>query len=365
MSEPENNDTPELITTNEPVAGETKPKAAKLPLIISLLSLLLAISLILGSVTAAYYWLWPYYQQQQQIQKSEFERLTRQLSQALETSQRQNRDLQRQAQSQDQSISLLSAQLQELESGLRQLRQLNQSPPEQWVISEADYLIRIAGQKLWVESDVQTSTTLLINADKRIASLHDPRLIPIRRALAQDIQTLKALPRLDINSIALTLDALIQQVHLWPVKNLEIPKAIDSQKRKEITENPADWQQNLLSIWESFIDGFIKVEQRVSDVAPLLSPEQRWFLIQNVRLKLQQAQLAALRAQPELYRGALQQANQWLKTYFITENQAVKQARQKLTELEIRPIQQQLPKALVSSAVLSEQLEQTTREENE
>lgn len=335
------------------------PVRSKATLLLSLMLVLLLL-LIAGAGYLGYSKLWPDYQAQQKHQQQELQRLTSDINQTLTESKAQNQALLAQFKGQQQALSLYQEQLEALEQAQRQLRQLNQSPPEQWVLAEADYLVRLAGQRLWIEADVPTSIALLSSADERVASLHDARLVPLRRALNQDIQTLKTLPQVDIEGIALVLDGLLQQIDQLPIKTLEIPEAIATGTPQEVSEDPADWQQNLLIAWDSFIDGFIKVEHRVSDVAPLLSPEQSWFLVHNTKLMLQQAQLAALRSQPKHYRNSIRQTDQWLREYFEEESNAVQQLRATLAELEVRPIQLALPSELATSRVLAELLTQTS-----
>lgn len=342
-----------------PQASATAPASSKGKVALTL-SIVCLVLLVLASV--GLYGLWSHYQTQQQAQQERYSQQLKQLEKALSENQRQQTQLLRSfdalSQQQQQKISQLIAQFNELESSQRALRQMNQSPPEQWVLAEVNYLIQLAGQRLWVESDIQTATSLLVSADERIAGLHDARLVPLRRALADDIQSLKSLPKLDIDGIVFTLDSLIEQLDQLPIRKLEIPESITTAQPQEISENPAEWQQNLRLAWEHFVDGFIKVEQRVSGVEPLLSPKQSWHLVQNSRLMLQQAQLAALRAQPQHYQNSLSKTHNWLAAHFEADNAQVKSTQQALAKLMLRPVQLDLPKSLKSRALAAELLSQ-------
>ncbi|MFE8730636.1 uroporphyrinogen-III C-methyltransferase, partial [Aeromonas hydrophila] len=70
---------------------------------------------------------------------------------------------------------------------------LNDKRPNDWMLAESEYLVRMAGRKLWLEHDLVSAITLLGNADERIAALNDPSLMPIRKALAEDITKLKGM----------------------------------------------------------------------------------------------------------------------------------------------------------------------------
>ncbi len=69
--------------------------------------------------------------------------------------------------------------------------------PNDWLLAEADYLVKLSARKLYLEHDIFSATELLENADQRIASLNDPNLFPLRQAMANDITALKALPIID------------------------------------------------------------------------------------------------------------------------------------------------------------------------
>ncbi len=60
---------------------------------------------------------------------------------------------------------------------------------------EADFLVKLAGRKLWSDQDVTTAAALLKSADASLADMNDPSLIGARRAITDDIATLSAVSR--------------------------------------------------------------------------------------------------------------------------------------------------------------------------
>ncbi|MDF4782098.1 uroporphyrinogen-III C-methyltransferase, partial [Vibrio parahaemolyticus] len=63
--------------------------------------------------------------------------------------------------------------------------------PNDWLLAEADYLVKLAGRKLFLEHDVESATQLMESADQRIAALNDPSLVKLRKAMANDITKLR------------------------------------------------------------------------------------------------------------------------------------------------------------------------------
>ena len=71
-----------------------------------------------------------------------------------------------------------------------QLAEIGGRRPSDWLLAEADYLVRIAGRKLWLEADERSALMMLKEADKRLADLADPSLLPIRQLLVEMKNTL-------------------------------------------------------------------------------------------------------------------------------------------------------------------------------
>ena len=71
----------------------------------------------------------------------------------------------------------------QLQGALAQIQELDGRRPTDWLIAEADYLVRMAGRKMWLEKDLRTAIMLLGNADQRLKSLSDPSVLPVGRRL--------------------------------------------------------------------------------------------------------------------------------------------------------------------------------------
>ena len=349
-----------FASAHESIPSAKRSKLSWLALGLSLVALIgLILILLFGYGQLLPQWQRHYTEQQQQL--SQQRELTHQLSLQLTQQTQQTtgslNQWQRTANEQQEQLEFLQSQIQELRLSQRQLQALSQKAPDHWVLAEADYLIRMAGQKLWIEADPISATALLQSADERIASLHDASLVTLRRALHQDIQTLRGLTPIDVDGISLQLDGMIAQIDTLPVKTTVIPDSIQSQPVQEISDDPSEWQQNLLHAWDDLVDSFIRVEHRTGDISPLLSPNQQWYLTANIRLLFQQAQMAALRGHSQHYKNSLQQASDWLKDYFKTDQTSVQQMRQSIAELIIKPVQLKLPSELLSRQLIQDTLD--------
>lgn len=246
--------------------------------------------------------------------------------------------------------------LQEELKGLQnRVLDLNDKRPNDWMLAESEYLVRMAGRKLWLEHDLVSAITLLGNADERIKALNDPSLMPIRKALAEDIAKLKAMPRVDREGLTLKLAALEDQIDQLPLSNVTMPTA-EEQANQAVSSNPDEWESNLKKNWVKFTENFITIRRRDSAVEALISPQQEIYLRENLKTKLLQAQLAVYREQQALYEDSIDKASRWLAQYFDTENSATHYLQGELDKLKGEQIQFDYPDRFSTQALLEQVL---------
>ncbi|WP_394245386.1 uroporphyrinogen-III C-methyltransferase [Vibrio astriarenae] len=225
--------------------------------------------------------------------------------------------------------------------------------PNDWLLAEADHLVKLAGRKLFLEKDAVTATRLMETADQRIATLNDPSLVPLRQQMAKDITTLKGIPLVDREGLVLRLTALQQQVSGLPLANAILPEA---QPQEEITvsNDINDWQDNLKNSLKSFSENFITFRSRDGNVIPLLSPQQHFYLSENIKGKLETAIKSVYLEQGEIYQTSLANAVEWSETFFDQDEHQVKQFNSALKELQQQDIDVTYPQALVSQQPLED-----------
>jgi uroporphyrin-3 C-methyltransferase len=79
----------------------------------------------------------------------------------------------------------------------KNIARLSQNQPSDWLLHEAEYLIRIATRTLWLEQDTRAAIGLLQDADMRLKEIENPELLPIRQLIREDISQLKLMPKID------------------------------------------------------------------------------------------------------------------------------------------------------------------------
>ncbi len=147
--------------------------------------------------------------------------------------------------------------------------------PNDWLLAEADYLVKLAGRKLFLEHDAVSATKLMESADQRIAALNDPSLVSLRQSMTNDITKLRTIPLIDRDGLVLRITSLQQQVDHLPLANAILPEAAVV-KKKAVSGDINDWQNNLMTSMKDFSENFITFRSRDGEVIPLLSPEQHF-----------------------------------------------------------------------------------------
>lgn len=323
--------------------------------------------LILGMGGAGYW----YYMQQQSASKSAaaaqesaisqintIERERAKISTSLERVTETNKKLESmvaELKAQNEMLTLQS------ESTLEQIKNMEGRRPADWLIAEADYLVRMAGRKLWLEYDVRTAILLLVNADKRLKSLADPSVLPVRASLAEDIQTLQQLNQVSQSSVALALTSMIAQIDKLPLDTFEKPVDVNAQDNA-LSESTDDWQENLGKVWRSLVDDFLTVKSLEGPIEPVMTLEAQFLIKEQLRLQLMHAQTAALQGDAGLYNQSLQYAQTLLIEKFDIDASQVSgfvNALQNLLETDVsRPI----PSELVSQKPLERLLDSRVKQ---
>ncbi|HDZ3744533.1 TPA: uroporphyrinogen-III C-methyltransferase [Vibrio cholerae] len=232
--------------------------------------------------------------------------------------------------------------------------------PNDWLLAEADYLVKLAGRKLFLEHDVETATQLMESADQRIAALNDPSLTPLRKAMANDITTLKNIPLIDRDGLVLRLISLQQQIDSLPLANAILP-ADQPQTSQAVSENIDDWQTNLKNSLKAFADNFITFRSRDGNVIPLLSPTQHFYLRENLQAKLETAIKGVYTEQQTLYRTALDTAAQWSTSFFNPDDKAVQSFNAALAQLAQQQVQVEYPVKLQAQQQLADVINERLR----
>ena len=225
-----------------------------------------------------------------------------------------------------------------------------------WFLSDANFLLNSALRKLKIDTDVDTAQSLLEEADAVLAKVTNSQYLSqvaqVRTAIQADLNNLKSVNQVDQNGLMQRLTALANNLDDLPM--LENESVNTTQNSGEVSNSIDDWQQNIEKTANSFLDHFIRVsDKNKNDEKGFIAPNQEVYLRENIRLRLQLAILSIPRQQNALYDKSLEAVSTWIRSYFDTQNENVKNFLKELDELSEQSIYLDVPEQLQSLTVLN------------
>jgi len=227
-----------------------------------------------------------------------------------------------------------------LQQGVAAVLQTTSQKESGWRLAEADYLIRLAHYNLEFSNNVAVAVKLLRLADLRLSVIENTAVVSVRRALANQLVALAAVPKVDIAGLVLRIDALSQHIPKLPLLPNQLP-----QQKAATTE-----AQHTKHTWRSHVDRALAELKTIVVVRhlhkpgrALLSPQQQTYLVENIQLTLSQAAWAVLHRRPQIYRHSLLLVHDWIQRYFIQSSSATQSVLSDLTRLANINIKPALP----------------------
>lgn len=362
-AEPESTatDKPEAPAPAEP-AKEAEPasKSGKMAILLGILCLLLIIAV-------AGFGHYRFTQLNESLQgegadirnslSEETEQLNSQLSAFAE-------DLNR-AQEDREAQNLLVDRLQtRLTDAIKQVEAGRQTTTTDWRLAEAEYLLRLANQRILMEGLPEGALALLKSTDEILRELDDVTLFDLREEIAQEIASLEAVPKLDVQGTYLRLSAMIGQTRQLATMTIEQQRELP-EMLSEITPDLIDetMQQEItgaLSNAMTRLESLVVIQHHDEPVQPLLSPALGDQARQNLELLFTQTQLAMLRQQQDIFDQSLTRAEEIVDRYFdggASSTQAMLTAIQSLKTLQVSP---DMPDISGSLALLKRYVQERT-----
>ena len=263
-------------------------------------------------------------------------------------------------------VSLQRTQLEELMQSLSRSRDEN-------LVVDFESALRLAQQQAQLTGSAEPLLAALHSADQRLQRAAQPRLNPLQRAIAKDIDRIKAATLTDVPVLLIKLDELVRLADELPLANampisgaqrvvpaplpaasaartsasapLAASPAADTPVGKLLaTLTPGAWFQSILNHVKSEAGKLLRVSRIDQPEAALLAPEQAFFLRENFKLRLLNARLSLLSRQTDAARSDLVAANVWLVKYFDAGSRKTQLAAQSLQQIQAQLKTSELPR---------------------
>lgn len=207
-------------------------------------------------------------------------------------------------------------------------RDLSRSRDE-WTLAEVEQVLLIANQQLQLAGNVKAALIALETADARLARMDRPQLTALRRIINQDMDRLKAAPYVDIVGMALRLDNVLSRVDT-------LSMVMEQRPVRPNPETDAAGTGFWRRLWHEGIQDLrdlIRIQRIEKPELPLLSPDQAFFLRENLKIRLLGARLSLLAHDQASFRADLKAASEWLAHYYDGGNKTVADAQSTLKQL--------------------------------
>ena len=328
------------LETSPPEAALAEPQAKlSLPTWLAVLALLLALASMIGIGMA-----WQSLSRQHTLEQELVRRQEASQADASEAraTAKQSQELTRDTAA---KVALLDARLAEVALQRGQLEDLIQSMSrsrDENVVVDIEASIRVALQQASITGSAEPLVATLKQADERLLRYKQPRMEGVRRAVARDLDRVKAVSVVDVSTLTIKLDEVARLLDELPLLSTatpaetaaplaaEKPRAVTGGKpmTKAVSAESAEgqiaqWWDKLKTRW---IDGtklvwgetksLIRVTRIDHPEGMLITPEQTFFLRENLKLRLLNARLALLSRQFDTAQADLRDTQDVLARYF-------------------------------------------------
>ena len=254
-------------------------------------------------------------------------------------------------------LSLIESRLGEVALQRGQLEELIQSlsrSRDENLVVDIDAGLRMAQQQAQLTGSTEPLVATLKSAQQRLQRAAQPRLAPVQRAIDKDLERLRALQTPDLPGLLMRLDEGVAQIDTLPLAN-QAP-ALNASAAVLPASPPSAWpvwwSQGVQQILEPLRD-LVRISRVNAPEALLLSPEQSFFLRENLKLKLLNARLGLLSRQYEAVRTDLAQTATAVKRYADPQSRKTQQLLQLLEQAQQQLQKGELPRLDASLAALT------------
>jgi len=315
----------ELVPVSDPASASSSLRVLRIAVV--LLALLAVAALVLA------------WRADDRVRSSERELVRRQQESALQVTEGTlvARQAQEGARDAAAKVALLEARLNEVALQRSQLEALVQSVArarDDNLVADGEATLRAALQQSALTGSAEPVVAALKQVDDRFAHANQPRLEPVRRAMARDLDRIRAASVADVATLSIKIEEAVRMVDELPLLAAAEPRrdlARGSTRAAAPASAPASAATGTFGSWLSsqfgqasrtFADsvwGEIRSLVRVTRIdhpeAMLVAPDQAVFLRENLKLRLLNARLSLLARQFDATQFDLRRATETVERY--------------------------------------------------
>jgi len=243
-------------------------------------------------------------------------------------------------------LTLQRSQLEELMTSLSRSRDEN-------LVVDIESAVRLGLQQAQVTGNVEPLLAALKAGEQRVSRSFQPRLVPLQRALARDADKIQASSTGNTVDALHKLDDLMRLLDDMPVLNAVATQTGTPLWAPEPLAADAPWWHRVLAAVRYELRSLVRVGRVDRPEAVLVSPEQVFFLRENLKLKLLNVRLSLLSRQVDSARNELAGVTAALNRYFDPRSRRTQSAATLLQQLQAQVKESAAPNVDETLAALS------------
>ncbi|WP_199543513.1 fused uroporphyrinogen-III synthase HemD/membrane protein HemX [Paraburkholderia kururiensis] len=215
---------------------------------------------------------------------------------------------------------------------------------DDWTLAEVGQMLSSASEQLQLTGNTQLALFALQSADQRLAASDGAQALAVRKAIAQDVDKLKAAPSTDLTGLGIKLDNAIDAVDTLPLAGEapvahakpQAPKPADTAKLAAATGEPRwkVWLQSFATGIGHQLTSLVQVRRIDNADAMLVAPDQGYFVRQNVKLRLLSARISLLSRNQAALKSDLHAADAALARYFDNASKQTQTVRDLVKQVD-------------------------------
>lgn len=207
-------------------------------------------------------------------------------------------------------VALQRSQIEELMQSLSRSRDEN-------LLVDMESAVALAQQQAQLTGSIEPVVNALRAVDARLARAAQPRLARVQRAVAKDLARIQSMTVTDTPALLVKMDELALLMDEIPLANAAPSQRSEAAK---LARSPAEavvqWGEWMLQAASTQIRDLVRVSRINDPQAALLSPEQSFFVRENLKLRVLNARLGLLARQVDAVRSDLHQTASTITRYF-------------------------------------------------
>lgn len=212
---------------------------------------------------------------------------------------------------------------------------------EEATLLEIEQAINLASQQLQIAGNLPAARLALQAAEVRLVRLERPQFVPLRKAVARDLERLNALTPVDLAGISLRLEQGLAAIDRLPAISYGRPLE-KAEKVDEPESTLPFWRHALAEAWQE-VKGLVRIQRFDRSEPILLAPGQDVFLRGNLKLRLLNARLALFARDQASFRQEVGAVQNDLTRYFVAGDKGVQDLQASLKTLATTEIGGELP----------------------